>query len=550
MEKNTISQKVIAKIKSWEGYEGFDGVDINFRNQNPEIVKNKCHSTILMEAVERGDANIVRSLIQAGADVNAVNYGTQQTPLLFLPCYNLGVVKIATALIEAGADVNFIGKWEDEDEDEGFNTSFSSPLIDVLLKLGTSDKIDLVIRELVTLLLNSGADVNLSRKGGSPAICYIEPDSDHYISLLNELIEAGANVNASSGYVLQAAIAASNIEAIELLISSGAHTDIPSEIESPYHGKTPFMSFLDGSGSGNWLGDGDLSEDEEKIVFMKLYENIGNVNAQDKDGRNLLYYALDTNVMSDSHPLLAFDEILFNKSIEINIMDNDNNNTLMLLLLLLEENGDSIDGVNYDETYKIASLLIAGSDTEIKNSEGESAADIAQRIGKKEVQAFNNNSDGSGIDIAQLEGYKELQALINNSDGLINLENEFGQTPLFIACLQEQTKKVRWLINKGAYVNAKNKCRNIPRGIELQGTLIRTQEEEVNSKFYSALMASQNLDTVRALIQAGADLNQKDSDGNTALMLYEKDNWQEGANELIRAGADTSTPKKWFKLFT
>jgi len=58
-------------------------------------------------------------------------------------------------------------------------------------------------------------------------------------------------------------------------------------------------------------------------------------------------------------------------------------------------------------------------------------------------------------------------------------------------------------------------------------------------------MASQNIETVKVLIKAGAHINEKDSDGNTALMLYAKDNWFEGVEELITAGADTNLVNKW-----
>jgi ankyrin repeat protein len=113
--------------------------------------------------------------------------------------------------------------------------------------------------------------------------------------------------------------------------------------------------------------------------------------------------------------------------------------------------------------------------------------------------------------------------------------------------LQGHTEKVKWLIKKGAYINTKNKCHKIPRGMELYGTVVPMYEETIKPKLYTALMVAKNIDTIKALIQAGADINVQASDGNTALMLYTKDNWFEGVEELISAGADANLTNKWFE---
>ena len=83
--------------------------------------------------------------------------------------------------------------------------------------------------------------------------------------------------------------------------------------------------------------------------------------------------------------------------------------------------------------------------------------------------------------------------------------------------------------------------------MDLYGTFVQAYEETIKPRFYTVLMASQNIETVKALIKAGAHINEKGSDGNTALMLYAKDNWFEGVEELITAGADTNLVNKWYE---
>ena len=505
--KKETPQQVIAKIKTWKGYEKFDGTDIDFRTRDPEVFENH-QSTILMEAVERGDVNVVKYLIQAGADVNAVNIGTQNTPLLSLESSLweaeseekiIKDIEISTELINAGANVNYLSQNDEFDEKH-----FSTPLIDACMN-GR--------RELAKILIESGADVDLSWKDGLNAICVLDKESDLYIKILEDLIDAGANVNTCGGSALQSAIDESNAEAIELLCNAGARLDIKS-MDQYYNNRTPFMSLLKGVSFDEGL------ETEEKI-FLLFHKNVGDVTVQDNDGKNLLSYALDTYIGDNDFNLFVLDKILFNEGIDINQLDNDGNTNLFSLLLSIEEEGDSIYELYDEEKYKIESLLIAGSDTEIKNREGETPKIIAKRIGNEEIQS-----------------------LLENPDGLINTENYLGRTPLFVACLQGHIEKIKWLINKGADVNAKNKCHKIPRGLDVHGTFVQTYDETVKPKLYTALMASQNLETIRMLIKAGADINQKDSDGNTALMLYEKDNWEEGAESKTSKKSGNSKSNK------
>ena len=64
--------------------------------------------TPLILATVKGDENMVKSVLQAGADVNRINQQTGQTVLMEAASH--GCSKIAILLIEAGADVNIVDK--------------------------------------------------------------------------------------------------------------------------------------------------------------------------------------------------------------------------------------------------------------------------------------------------------------------------------------------------------------------------------------------------------------------------------------------------------
>ena len=466
MKNKNLSQKIITIINSWEGFEDFDGTDIEFCSKNKAAFVGLT-PTVLMIAVERYDIDVVKSLIQAGANVN------------------------------------YIQK-DEEFDDEFFNT----PLKDACMH-GRY--------ELVKTLLKAGADVNLAWKNGLAAIGMVDDDSIDYTNILKVLIKAGADVNNYGGHALQRAIGESKLEEIKILVNARAKIDIPSADIPCHKGRTAFMSFLDGKAV-------DLEEDEEEELFLLFYKNIGNVNVQDNDGKSLIFYALNTYIGGDDFNLIVLDRILFNENIDINLTDKNQNTALNTLLLAIEEEGYTTDELDDDERCKIESFLIAGSNVEIRNADGDSPKIMAKRIGNEDIQS-----------------------LIENGDDLINTENRMGKTPLFIASLQGHTEKVKWLIKKGAYVNTKNKCHKIPRRMEMYGTVVPMYEETIKPKFYTALMAAQNIKTAKALILAGSDINEQASDGNTALMLYTKDNWLEGVEELISAGADANLTNKWFE---
>lgn len=510
MDNDQLPQEVISEVKSWKGFENFDGTNIDFRNEDPEIFENH-QGTILMEAVQHGELSTVKALINAGADANAVNIGTQQVPLLCFPDNITGkplptktVNEITKELIKAGANVNYIQKHED---DKNLENHFWTPLIDACSE-GRAEQ--------VKLLIDAGADANLCWQNGLTAICMVDHNSKHYIKILKELIRAGADVNACDGSALQTAIRESNPEAIKLLLNSGASLDI-SSTDKAHNGRTPFMSFLKGEAV-------DLGADEEQELFLLFCKNMGDVNAQDNDGKNLLAYALDTYIGDDGFDLFVFDQILFSGNIDVHQTDHSGNTNLTSLLLSMENDGYPSDELYDDERYKIESLLIAGSDIDIRNKKGESPKIIAKRM--------NNET---------------IQSLLEDCDKLINTENYLGRTPLFIACLQGYTEKAIWLIKKEAYVNTKNKCHKIPRGMDMYGTFVQTHEETRKPKFYTALMVAQNLEIIKALIKAGAEINEKNSDGDTALMLYAKDDYLEGVRELIAAGANTNLVNKRYQ---
>ena len=97
---------------------------------------------------------------------------------------------------------------------------------------------------------------------------------------------------------------------------------------------------------------------------------------------------------------------------------------------------------------------------------------------------------------AEVGDTKTLNELLRQTTQ-IDVRDEFGETPLFIAVRYDNNHAASLLISRGANVNARNNDGTTP---------------------LMMAVLSQNLPLIRDLIKAGADVNASDPDGDTVLM--------------------------------
>ena len=169
--------------------------------------EDKSGSTALVEAVERGFTECVKSLVQSGADVNVDKSGTT-TPLESSVAMN--DLNTADFLIQSGADVN------------------------IVTHRGTTPLMRAGSRECIAFLLKAGADVNLTNECGETAL-YSAALSKH--SLIEPLLEAGADVGTCTteyGSVVTVVSCSGSARTLGLLITAGADVNaVNDEKETP-----------------------------------------------------------------------------------------------------------------------------------------------------------------------------------------------------------------------------------------------------------------------------------------------------------------------------
>lgn len=176
----------------------------------------------LLEAIGRKDAETVRNLVGAGADLEPPsNLHEVNKPLAYAAAYgNLEIVKL---LVEAGADLNGQVAYGDV----------------ALIKADEHDNAD-----VVEYLIEAGADVNIpSRFGMTPFIGLCAGGQLEFVQLA---VDRGADVNSSflstigdgagtkNLSPLQAAVTYGHAEVVAFLLSQGADADA-----TDYKNRTP-----------------------------------------------------------------------------------------------------------------------------------------------------------------------------------------------------------------------------------------------------------------------------------------------------------------------
>ncbi len=159
-----------------------------------------------------------------------------------------------------------------------------------------------------------------------------------------------------------------------------------------------------------------------------------------------------------------------------------------------------------------------------------------------------NKSTGSDTVLSracfQLNDPKAIELLIKAGADVNAMDN----SALFSAVEAGKLDFVKLLVKAGANVNAKNKkgksvlqfCSNptIRDFLSKSGT-------KVSAAVLKDIAFSGGVNGVKSLVATGADVNQKDENGCTALILLVKDGWNsnatvKGIDGLIQAGADIS----------
>jgi len=191
---------------------------------------------------------------------------------------------------------------------------------------------------------------------------------------------------------------------------------------------------------------------------------------------------------------------------------------------------DFFKAVQFDDVKTVQALLQRGFDPNTVNPAGipalmlavrEPSLKVAQLLASwpKVKTEVRNDKDESVLMLSALKGYLSLVKQLVENDADVN---KTGWTPLHYAASGGHVSVIEFLLENSAYIDAESPNGSTPL-------------------MMAAMYGSP--ESVKVLIQAGADLNIKNQLGLTALDFAVRGNRQ-NAKELIETGLERLTARK------
>ncbi|XP_059174811.1 ankyrin repeat and KH domain-containing protein 1-like [Physella acuta] len=280
----------LTSVVSGNKIESFVFLNEQFKSDVSSQIR-QIGTQLLNIASEKGYTEMIRLLVQEGANVNASHY--YKSPLMSTKDPN-----VMELLIELGADVNVIV--------EKYGNSYSA-LTFTLDDCERGCTIDNLL-ERVNVLLQNGANVNVEDKLGNTPLMDASQKSDME-KVLRALLQAGANVNQKNNNGESALYFAANLESIanaKVLLEFKADINLKNNT-----GQTPLFNLL-------------LRPCTQMIKFM--LENKANVNDVDNNGDTSLLYVCSSRFQDPFEVV----RLLIKAGASVNHQNNEGYTPLML----------------------------------------------------------------------------------------------------------------------------------------------------------------------------------------------------------------------------
>ena len=354
--------------------------------------------------------------------------------------------------------------------------------------------------EIFNYLIENGADISAVDNRGCNVLMYsmLNPN----INIAKRLIELGADVhsrtpNENENILMIALKNGANLEKVEYLLSLGIDINEKSNYGSPAIGyaasHNPYVEVLDflikKGADINFVPDyapkSNLliaAAENKNVEIIKYLIGKGlEINARSRTGNTPLLEAA-------SNPNLDVFYYLLQLRADINAVDYNNNNALLLASA-------------YNENYQIIPLLLhMGFSLDYRNDLGENALITATKNRNPEI--FQDLMLNSGA-----YSNKEI------AKKYINSADIYGNTLLMHAIKNNNVEIIKYLIDKGADVNAK--------------------DYKNNTVLIQAVSQISDPNIIELLINAGADVKAEDNNGFDCLGYAVLNNTNEEIIKLL-----------------
>ncbi len=460
------------------------GVDINTQSETG--------TTALMQAANGGHLDIVEFLVKQGANVNLT---TKDGWSALLAASNSEVLRY---LIKHNADTTVT-------TDDGFNILMAAAF--------AGDQTTLAE------LIKQGADINSKDKFAWSLL--INAIKGQHFNVVKYLVDNGADVNANTmhGWTpIMFAAEGESLEIIKYLVKHGADVNTTNPV-----GWSPLMLAAK---------FGDLN------IIQYLIDQKANIHTKDE---SLGWNALSVAVYNNHLELV---KLLVKKGLDISIVIKDNETLLHIATIK-----DSLETAKY--------LIKNGIDIEQKTGWRDSTAlHTAAQNGAinilkyliEEVKAPYDDIKVELLNAAASGGHLAIVEYLYAKGVDVNgyarhAELGFIEYPLMSAARYGHADVVTFLIDKGADVNARD---NRGDSALMYAAMIDESDLRIYAKRIKKASPIDNMVSIRALVENGADINAQNNQGETALyqLIKNKSDNVAAFTYLLDKGADVNTIDK------
>ena len=392
------------------------------------------------------------------------------------------------------------------------------------------------VEEAKTILQSvSEVDINHTSDTQGRTLLHLACEHGH-INMVRWLVSLGADVNMAGHYHIKStplslAVLKNHTSIVSALVSEFGcdPNDGVSLHRACKHGNLRMVKTLLEHGAS--VNDNSVDVDGNTLLHLAaknetmqaLFKDIDH-NIKNKEGRTPLHIACVYGNLNGVKQLIE-------QGAKVNAKDNCNKTPLSLailnnhtgivsaLLKLFE--CDPNDGVSLHTACEHGDLSMVKTLIECGASVYSYSRDV---YGNTPLHATARN-----------ERNETTQALLKYLTGGPNIINAEGRTPLHIACMCGNLGGVKLLIKHGARVDVKDIQSNTPltlAAVNNHTSIVSTLVSEFGCDInLHAACRYGNLSMVKTLIECGANVNDKDVDGDTPLHLTA----EKGANMAMQA---------------
>lgn len=412
--------------------------------------------------------------IQNGADINTQD-SSGETALM--EAIKMGDYELATVLISRGADV-----WV---RSKGGSTALSYALRGNYRSRAEAPRPNPKRAQIALLLLEKGATVETPADGNCPPTLQgaVETGS---IELVEKLLETGLSVNG-------------NVETEQIAPNITVSCGAPPILSAAEMGDNAMVSYLISKGAKVNIADVweqatplmlAIRHNHSETAFLLLLKG-ADVNAQDSEGNSVLMLALRHRMNKE------FIKALLKAGAKVNVTGNYGQTALtdaagtgdFELVKLLIAAGAKIDQTSKSGQRMLWEAILSNSPEAVRYfiQQGADVNGISPRKTTMLFEAVDEND-------------LQITKLLLEAGANPNTPVPHKGPPLFQAISKENPQLVKLLLDHGADIHASGEIQAGP--IEAAVNLPKSKKA---------------LEVVALLIQRGADINQLDSYGNTAL---------------------------------